>query len=534
MEGVDLFNADKILQNLTSSIQSEYANECLTAYGKLAGADLLDAGFNANENPPQLKTHNRFGNRIDRVKYHPAYHQLMDAGISNGLHSMSWEDHPQHSQLLRSSLLFLHNQAEAGTSCPITMTHAAVPALRHQPDIAEKWVPKICTRSYDGTDKPWQEKSGLTVGMAMTEKQGGSDVRANTTKALPLDKSGPGRVYQLNGHKWFCSAPMCDGFLVLAQTEKGISCFLLPRWKEDGTKNGFLLQRLKDKLGNRSNASSEVEFDNAHAWLLGEEGKGVRVIIDMVAQTRLDCMIGSSALMRMAVSQALHHVHYRKTFGELLIDHRLMQNVITDLALETEAAMLFFGRVAQALDNAHDKPEEKAFYRLMTAVGKFWICKRAPGMIYEAMESLGGNGYVEESILPRLYREAPVNSIWEGSGNVQCLDMLRTLSKAPDTLGIFLKEMDAVKGEHPTLDAAVDSIKTALSNQSDMEYHARAIVSRMALCQQASLMIQSAPSVVSDAFVTSRFSPEPAYVFGCLPTGVDTKAVLERSLISVP
>lgn len=531
LEGINLFQADKILLNIFEPIQSGYGFDCLSKYGTLAGSTLLQAGFDANENIPKLKTHDRFGNRIDIVKYHPAYHQIMDAGITHGLHSLPWEENPQHTQLLRSVLLFLHNQAEAGTSCPITMTHAAVPAIKHQKNIAKNWLPKICTRSYDSEDKPWQEKSGVTIGMAMTEKQGGSDVRANTTTAQPLNQTGSGQLYLLNGHKWFCSAPMCDGFLVLAKTGKGISCFLLPRWKDDGTKNGFHIQRLKDKLGNQSNASSEVEFDNAHAWLLGEDGQGVRVIIDMVTYTRLDCMIGSSALMRMALSQALHHAQFRKTFGKPLIEHKLMQNVLVDLALETEAAMLFFGRVAQAVDNFSDFPAEQSFYRLMTAVGKFWICKRAPGMIYEAMECLGGNGYVEESILPRLYREAPVNSIWEGSGNIQCLDMLRTLGKSPESFNIFMDEMKQVKGENEALDKTVLSIKRNLTAQTDMEYQARTIVNKMAICQQASLMIRHTPDVVSAGFLASRFSRESTHVFGCLPVGIDTGKILDRAAL---
>lgn len=390
----------------------------------------MAAGFLANQHKPEFHSHDRYGNRVDLVEFHPAYHELMRAAIEHELPSLPWTDPRPGAQVARAGLSYLHSQAEAGTGCPLTMTYASVPAIRLQADLAEKWLPKILSREYDPRNVPMEQKAGVTIGMAMTEKQGGTDVRANTTRAYPVGIPGPGQAYELVGHKWFCSAPMCDAFLTLAYTDKGLTCFLLPRHRPDGSRNQFYIQRLKDKLGNWSNASSEIEYRGALAWMVGEEGRGVPTIIEMVAMTRFDCMIGSSALMRQALTQAAHHCAYRKVGGRVLAEQPLMQNVLADLALESEAALALTLRMGHALDRAHDEQEEK-FARLVTAVGKYWICKRAPAMINEASECMGGAGYVEETILPRLYREAPVNSIWEGSGNVQCLDVLRALSKEP-------------------------------------------------------------------------------------------------------
>lgn len=422
--------------------------------------------------------------------------------------------------------MYLHNQAEAGSSCPLTMTYASVPALRLQPDLAERWLPKILAREYDPRNVPMEQKAGVTIGMAMTEKQGGTDVRANTTRAFAVGAGGPGQAYELIGHKWFCSAPMCDAFLTLAQTDKGLSCFLLPRHRPDGTRNAFYIQRLKNKLGNWANASSEVEYRGALAWMVGEEGRGVPTIIEMVASTRFDCMIGSSSLMRQALTQAMHHCAHRRVGGRALLDQPLMQNVLADLALESEAALALTLRMGRAQDHRRDEHEDK-FARLVTAIGKYWICKRAPTMIAEASECLGGAGYVEETILPRLYREAPVNSIWEGSGNVQCLDVLRALSKEPGVLEVLFAELGDGHGD-ARLKAHIQRLKAAFGDTEDIQYRARQLTEEVAVALQAKLLLEAGDAAVSDAFIASRLDGH-GRVHGTLPRGLDIAALLARS-----
>ena len=409
----------------------------LAAYAALAGGELSRLADEAHRDRPRLRTHDRFGHRIDRVEFNAAYHEVMGIAIANGVAGLPWHEPQAGAHVARAALSYLHYQAEPGSSCPLTMTHAAVPVLRHEPALRE-WAGKAAMPHYDGRDVPMAGKRGVTIGMGMTEKQGGSDVRGNTTRATPLAGEGE---YGLVGHKWFFSAPMSDGFLVLAQAPGGLTCFLLPRWRPDGTKNALRLMRLKDKLGDWSNASSEVEFENAWARRVGDEGRGIATILQMVMLTRLDCMLGSAGLMRMALAQAMHHARHRMAFGRLLVEQPLMRNVLADLALESEAATAFALRVAGAVDRAAKDPREAAFARIATAIGKYWICKRAPAFANEAQECLGGNGYVEESILPRLYRQAPLNSIWEGSGNVQCLDVLRALAKEPETREALLAEL---------------------------------------------------------------------------------------------
>lgn len=398
------------------------------------------------------------------------------------------------------------------------MTFAAVPAIRLQPNVAEQWLPKILATEYDPRNLPMEQKTGVTIGMAMTEKQGGTDVRANTTRAYPIGLGGPGQGYELVGHKWFCSAPMCDAFLTLAYTDKGLSCFLLPRHRPDGTRNAFYIQRLKNKLGNWANASSEVEYRGAFAWMLGEEGRGVPTIIEMVAMTRFDCMVGSSSLMRQALTQAAHHCAHRQVGGKILADQPLMQNVLADLALESEAALALCMRMGRALDHAHDEQEDK-FARLVTAVGKYWICKRAPEMIYEASECMGGAGYVEETIMPRLYREAPVNSIWEGSGNVQCLDVLRAMSKEPGVLDALFAELGDGHGD-TRLKAHIQRLKADFADTADIQYRARRLTEDMAVALQAKLLLEAGNATVSDAFIASRLEGR-GRVYGTLPRGVD-------------
>ncbi len=526
LDGANLYRLDLPLQEWVRRYQGGWAEERLQRYGELAGGPLMAAGFLANQHKPEFHSHDRYGNRVDLVEFHPAYHELMRAAIEHELPSLPWTDPRPGAQVARAGLSYLHSQAEAGTGCPLTMTYASVPAIRLQADLAEKWLPKILSREYDPRNVPMEQKAGVTIGMAMTEKQGGTDVRANTTRAYPVGIPGPGQAYELVGHKWFCSAPMCDAFLTLAYTDKGLTCFLLPRHRPDGSRNQFYIQRLKDKLGNWSNASSEIEYRGALAWMVGEEGRGVPTIIEMVAMTRFDCMIGSSALMRQALTQAAHHCAYRKVGGRVLAEQPLMQNVLADLALESEAALALTLRMGHALDRAHDEQEEK-FARLVTAVGKYWICKRAPAMINEASECMGGAGYVEETILPRLYREAPVNSIWEGSGNVQCLDVLRALSKEPGVLDALFAELGDGHGD-ARLAAHIGNLKAAFADTADIQYRARQLTEDVAIALQAKLLLEAGNSAVSDAFIGSRLG-DGGRVYGTLPRGVEVEALLARA-----
>ena len=517
---------------LTEAVQREggqWAQPELAEFGKMTGsADYLELGNLANKFAPEFDTHDRFGNRIDLVKFHPAYHQLMKTSIEHGLHASPWTAPGPGAHVVRAAKSFLHGQVEAGHGCPITMTFAAVPALRLQPELASVWEPKVTARVYDPRNVPVEHKQGITIGMAMTEKQGGSDVRTNSTRAFSVGTGGPGQAYELVGHKYFVSAPMCDAFLVLAQAPGGLSCFLLPRWRPDGSKNPMQVLRLKKKMGNASNASSETELRGALAWMVGEEGRGVRTIIEMVSMTRFDCMIGSSAGMRMAASQALHHCSIRSAFGQVLNQQPLMQNVLADLALESEAAVTLTMRIAHAMDHRANEHED-LLVRLVTAVGKYWICKRTPNHAYEAMECIGGSGVMEDSMMPRLYREAPVNAIWEGSGNVQCLDVLRALSKTPAVIDAFFAEVSKAQGEQAALDRFVADLAKDLKDLRALEYRARDVVDRMALALQASLLVRNAPAFVSDAFCHSRLEQAGHHNYGTLPRGVDTAAVITRA-----
>jgi len=495
----------------------------IAAYGELAGGDLLAASFDAHRDRPRLRTHDRFGHRIDTVEFHPNYHAIMQAAIGHGVAGLSWAEPLPGAHVARAALSYLHYQAEPGSSCPLTMTHAAAPVLAREPALHD-WVAKVAACRHDARDLPMADKAGITLGMGMTEKQGGSDVRANTTAAEPLPG---GDDYVLRGHKWFFSAPMSDAFLVLAQAPGGLTCFLMPRRLPDGALNGFRLMRLKDKLGDWSNASSEIEFDAARAHRVGEEGRGVTTIIEMVMLTRLDCMLGSAGLMRMALSQALHHCRHRQAFGKALLDQPLMRNVLADLAIEAEAAIALAMRVARAVDAAPRDPAEAALARIATAIGKFWICRRAPAFVNEAQECLGGNGYVEESLLPRLYRQAPLNSIWEGSGNIQCLDVLRALSREPGSVAALLAELDAAAGIDGDFDAALAALRDTLS-ASPPEAGARHLVERMALLLQASVLLR-AGSAVAGAFCRSRFGGAHGAVFGTLPENMDHAGLIARA-----
>ncbi|MCF3146682.1 acyl-CoA dehydrogenase family protein [Streptomyces platensis] len=509
---------------------AEWGVREVTELGALAGsAAVQDQARWAEEQPPRLHTHDRFGHRIDEVAFHPAWHQLMTVAVEHGLHAAPWADGRSGAHLVRAAKFYVWSQAEAGHGCPISMTYAAVPALRAAPELAARYEPLLAARSYDFGLRAPLTKSGLIAGMSMTEKQGGSDVRANTTRAVP----GGDGTYRLTGHKWFTSAPMSDVFLALAQTAEGLSCFLVPRVLPDGTLNGMRLMRLKDKLGNRSNASSEIEYDEAVAWPVGDPGRGVRTIVEMVNMTRLDCVLGSAAGMRAGLRQAMHHTAHRRAFGRELDRQPLMRSVLADLAVESEAATLLGMRLATAVDRSQaGDAGESALRRLALAAGKYWVCKRGSTHAAEALECLGGNGYVEDSGMPRLYREAPLLSIWEGSGNVAALDVLRALGKEPAALDAFLAEVDTAAGADRRLDAAVAGVRKMLGGLADPEraqLMARSLAERMALVLQGSLLVRYSHPAVADAFCASRLDGEWGHAFGTLPPGADLTAVLERA-----
>lgn len=514
IEPYDLFATDPILGEVIESHGANWAREKIAEYGKLAGGPLMELGFQANEHKPVLKTHDRYGHRINYVEFHPAYHELMRTAIHYGIPSLPWRAPRRGAHVARAALEYLHNQAESGTGCPLTMTFACVPALKKQVNLFKQWEPKIFSTEYDGDNKPWTQKSGVTLGMWMTEKQGGSDVRANSTQAHPLGtRSGPGESYELVGHKWFCSAPMSDAFLTLAKTDQGLSCFLLPRWKPDGTLNDFQIIRLKNKLGNWANASSEVELTGCYAEMVGNEGQGIKTIIEMVAMTRFDCMVGSTSTMRQGLVQALHHTRHRKAFGAKLIGQPLMAGLLADMALEVEASLRYVIRVAQALDNPSDT-HEASLARIAIPMGKYWICKRTMGLINEAQECLGGLGYVEDSILPRLFREAPLNSIWEGSGNVQCLDVVRAIKKDPQSLPTLIEELTRARGHASKYDRALDGLVTNANRIVEEPYQFRGFVERCAVLFQAAQLIRSSPNEIADQFIESRLSPHPGPTYG--------------------
>lgn len=524
LENYNVYTTDTALTEAVGRYAPGLNQAGLESFGSLVGQrQTLRLGFQANEQPPRLHPHDRFGRRIDEVEYHPAYHACMDLSIRHGLHAQPWTEPGPHRHVERAAMSYLMTQVEAGHACPVTMTFACVPTLRHEPTLAERWLPGVTSLQYDPRNVPWFDKQGLTIGMAMSEKQGGSDVRANTTRAIPLGARGPGHLYQLVGHKFFMSAPMCDGFLVLAHAPGGLSCFLMPRWREDGQKNALFLQRLKHKMGNVSNASSEVEFRGAHAWLVGEEGRGIPTIIEMVSLTRFDCITGSAALMRQAVAQASFHCLHREAFGKRLIDQPLMQNVLCDLAIESEAAMHLSLRVATALDRG-----EHDWLRLATPVGKYQVCKRTAGVTVEAMECIGGSGVMEMSIMPRLYRESPINAIWEGSGNIQALDVLRALQKTPACADSFVAELETARGHDRRLDAAIDEVKSMLVAALPQEWAARHMISRMALTLQAALLVKHGHPVSADGFMATRLHGHDGY--GNLPANIDVQALLERAL----
>ncbi len=532
LEPYNLFATDPVLRDAVEREGGGADTGLLSSLGARVGADDVYLwGHQANRNPPELVTHDRFGHRVDQVAYHPAYHALMSISVAEGLHCLHYERAAgEGGHVTRAALFYLMSQVEAGHGCPISMTSSVLVALRHQPEISAEWEPRIISRTYDPRLVSAASKAGCLFGMGMTEKQGGSDVAGNTTGAVPSNGGGPGTEYRLTGHKWFTSAPMSDAFLVLAQAPSGLSCFLLPRVLPDGSLNPISIQRLKDKLGNRSNASSELEFEDTVGWMVGEEGRGVRTIIEMVNRTRLDCVIGSAALMRQAVSQAGWYVAHRRAFGDRLINKPLMQNVIADLEIEVEVATLMMARLAGAYDRAALDPAEAAFARVATPVAKYWVTKRCSPVVQEALECLGGNGYVEESILPRLLRESPVNAIWEGSGNVIALDLLRAIRTAPESMDTFLAELRHSSTSEPILERQVGRLSDTATDPGVPEGNARRLIEQMALVWGGALLLAHGHEAVAAAYLLSRLDGDWGTCFGTLPPTLALSTISDRAV----
>ena len=528
----DLYTSDPVLPAAVAREGAAWAADDIAAFAREVGtADWFHQGHLANEHTPELHTHDRYGSRIDEVEFHPAWHRFMETSIRHGLHSLPFERAAgEGARVARDALFMTMSQVEAGHGCPISMSTSVVPALRVEPALSEVWEPAILSRTYDPRLVPITEKGSAILGMGMTEKQGGSDVRANTTVATPV--AGEDRLYRLVGHKWFTSAPMSDGFLVLAQAPGGLTCFLLPRVLPDGTRNTLRIQRLKHKLGNRSNASSEVEYEDTVVHRVGDEGRGVTTIIEMVSHTRLDCVVGSTALMRQAVTQAAWHVAHREAFGSKLIDKPLMQNVLADLEVEVEVATLMMMRLSGAFDRAEVDPTEKALQRLATPVAKYWVTKRCSELVREAMECLGGNGYVDDSIMPRLYRESPVNAIWEGSGNVIALDVVRALAKSPQVADAFLAEIDQAAGGNARLDRAASELRGHLAHIADPEADARRLVEMLAVTWGGSLAVRYGDPAVADAWVDSRINHNYGHLYGTLSPRHDLAAIARRAVVA--
>ncbi|QIG80038.1 acyl-CoA dehydrogenase family protein [Stakelama tenebrarum] len=520
--GRDLYATDTALREAVRREGGDWLDAPLSALGATCGSEeMLELGDTANREPPELLRFDRYGRQVDEIRFHPAYHRLMDVATAHGIHDIAWRAKQPGGHVGHASMLAVFTQAEAGVMCPINMTYASVPALRHQPAVTQPWLDTLIGGTYDAPLRPIAEKSGITLGMAMTEKQGGSDVRANTTRA---ERDGEG--WRLTGHKWFCSAPMSDGFLTLAYVGDQLSCFLVPRITPDGERNAIHVMRLKDKLGNKSNASSEIEYHGAFAWGIGEPGRGVRTIIEMVHHTRLGTISGTLGIMRRALAEAVHHVRHRRVFQKTLIDQAAMASVIADLAVEYEAAAALVMRIARAFDGADES--ERAFARLAVALAKYWLTKRCANFVYECMECLGGAGYVEEAPLARYYREAPLNAIWEGSGNVIALDIVRTLAKEPAAAQALFAELEAAGGADTRFDAEVAAMQDRLTKGLPAEHEARFVAERLALLLQASLLLRHAPHAVSGAFVATRIGGESGRSFGTLPGGADLAAIIAR------
>ena len=528
----DLWSQDQALQSWTNAFNGGWAKDRLKTIGKIVGSqNVFDKAEKANKYGPELKVFDKYGMRIDQVEFHPAYHELLNLAVSNEVHNFAWRNKRKGSHVVNSALIYMFCQPEGGIMCPMAMAYSVAPALKGTPEVEKNWMPGILSTTYDMRDIPIDEKKGNLIGMFMTEKQGGSDVRANTTRAKPLGKNhGISQEYLITGHKFFCSAPMCDAFLVLAKTEGyGVSCFLVPRWKPDGTRNSLNIQRMKDKLGNRSNASTEMEFRDTFGIMVGDEGRGIKTIMDMVTGNRIYCAMSSAGIMRQSLVQAIHHVSNRSAFQKRIIQQPLMQNVIADMAIETEAALALGMRVASAIDSSNNNDEENAFARVGTAIAKYWICKRAPSLVYEALECHGGIGYIEDSIMPRLYREVPLNSIWEGPGNIMVLDVLRALNKNPLTAEVVMKEIKIASHLDKRLDSFSKKLEACLSDIGLREVNMRTITQMMAIGLQASLLIQHSTNEVADAFCSSRLESQFNDAFGSLHHSTNFEAIIERA-----
>jgi putative acyl-CoA dehydrogenase len=530
LQDYNIFTSDIALMEGVRREQAGWHVERLTRVGAELGAkEMLRLGELANRHPPELATHDRLGRRVDQVEFHPSWHELLGLIRRERLHALPWIEPVRGAQVARAASYFLQSQVEAGSLCPTTMTFASIPVLQNEPALFTQLKDKLFSDRHDARDLPIEQKYSIMIGMGMTEKQGGSDVRSNTTRAAAIGAEGRGHAYALTGHKWFFSAPMCDAHLVLARTDAGLSCFFVPRWRPDGSKNAVLIQRLKDKMGNCSNSSSEVEFQDAYGVMVGEEGRGIPTIIEMANHTRLDCVIGSAALIRQAFVQAAHHASHRSAFGQPLIQQPLMRNVLSDLALESEAATLLMLRLARAFESPDD-PLQRAWRRIVTPAAKFWICKRALEFTGECMEVWGGNGYVETGPMSRLYREAPVNSIWEGSGNVMCLDVLRAMERNPESVSLLLDELDQVPSGHAGLRTLLVGLRQSLGLPAEQrEALARRFVQRLVLAVQATLMLQHAPSAIAEAFIESRIDAENGRVYGTLAGVSVQQDILKRA-----
>lgn len=533
LENYNAYAGDQALVEAVRVFGADWAGDTLHQAGALVGsAHVQHLARQANRHLPELRTHDRFGHRVDTVEFHPAYHELMSLIYGSGAHSFAWTHDRPGAHVARGVLSYLWNQGENGICCPMGMTFASIPALRHDPALLAEWAPLINSTSYDPRPAYAKHKAGATVGMAMTEKQGGSDLRATITTARPASaRRGSGAPYVITGHKWFFSVPMSDLFLTLAQTESGLSCFLATGWLPDGSRNRLKLQRLKDKCGNKSNASSEVEFHDLHAVLLGDEGRGIRTIIEMAHATRLDFAIGSSGLMRQALSQAVHHTSNRRAFQRSLVDLPLMRNVIADLAVESEAMMWMSMRLAHALDRSETDRSEALLSRLCTPVAKYWACKRAPGFVAEALECHGGNGFIADHLMERLYREAPLNGIWEGTGNVICLDVLRAMQREPESVGVFLDEVRAGHGGDARLDAYAEKLADGLADTAGLEPMARRVSEMMVAALQGSLLVRYAHPAVADAFCATRLDGDWSHAYGTMAQGLETRAIVDRARV---
>lgn len=530
LEDYNAFELDLCLRETVEREGGGWIGEEAGLFGGIVGsAQTARLVEDAERYAPVLHSHDRYGRRVDRVEFHSAYHRLMGLAFGKSLHCLPWTSNRPGSHVARAALFYLFNLAENGVSCPVSMAYAAVPVLRREPQVAEEWLPRVTAKGYDASDQPASRKTAATIAMAMTEKQGGSDLRTNRTRACSLNGAGSGAEYLLEGHKWFCSAPMSDAYLTLAQAEGGLSCFLVPRYRPDGSRNAVRLQRLKDKCGNRSNASGEIEYHGAWAQMVGEEGRGIPTIIEMVALTRLDCALGTAGLLRHALCEAIHHAGHRSSFGARLIEHSLMRQVLAELAVESEAATTVVLRLVRALDESEQDPAAANFLRLALPVIKYWLCKRAPGFVAEALECHGGNGYIEEGPMARLYREAPLNGIWEGSGNIICLDVLRAMRRTPESIEAFFDELRTAKGQDARYDQALVQLVQALSRPVDMEARARYLIERMALLLQGALLLRFAPAEVADAFCALHLEEGYGRTYGArMPQG-KRGAILERA-----